>query len=60
MAKIQLANIDPSCAAIELSYLDLVSMLYENVQKDIIPQPDKRDILILIEQLGDLLEPYSA
>ena len=53
MAKVPLTDI-------ELSYLDLISMLYEDVEKDIIPQPDKRDALILIEQLGDLLEPYSG
>lgn len=53
MAKVPLTDI-------ELSYLDLISMLREDVEKDIIPRPDKRDSLRLITQLSDLLEPYSG
>ena len=60
MAKIPLTDIGPSCVAIELSYLDLISMLYEDVEKDIIPKTDKRAILRLITQLSDLLEQYSG
>ena len=44
----------------ELSYLDLVLKLYDDVQSDeCMPTNDRRDILELIEQLGDKLEKYS-
>ena len=43
----------------EQSYLDLLNKLYEDIQSDAIPEPDKTEILETLASLQDLLWPYS-
>ena len=43
----------------ELSYIDLIHKLVEDVKSDAIPQDDKEEILETLGSLYDLLWPYS-
>lgn len=43
----------------ELSYLDLILKLRDDVESDCIPADDKEEILETISSLCDLLWPYS-
>lgn len=44
----------------ELSYIDLVCGLIEDIESDNIPREDKRVALDMLRSLGALLEQYSA
>ena len=43
----------------ELSYIDLINNLVEDVKSDIIPESDKEEILETLYSLYDLLWKYS-
>ena len=43
----------------ELSYIDLIYKLVEDVKSDIIPESDKEEILETLYSLYDLLWKYS-
>ena len=43
----------------ELSYIDLLNKLINDVQSDIIPEDNKKEILETIYALQDLLWQYS-
>lgn len=43
----------------ELSYIDLINKLCEDVKSDIIPEDDKEEIIETLGSLYDLLWPYS-
>ena len=44
---------------VELSYVDLLTGLHNDVENDIIPESEKADILNLIYQLEEKLWKYS-
>ena len=44
----------------ELSYVDLLTKLKQDVESDVIPSEEKQTIMELIEDLFDKLWKYSA
>ena len=44
----------------ERTYLDILNELYEMLETDIIPKPEKEEIMETVNSLQDMLWKYSA